>query len=217
MTQSEQIALDDIAVELPPHVENLLLELKRSQKELLRTKDFGEKVQQLRGFAGLHMYAQIIKIVKLFGAMFVDCYSIAVSNANQLQRMQSFVVRELQKLGADVDDEAPLPGVSNEVIDEFQQAFFAVGAKLNEKLPEDAEMQKVWNRCAEMFSDMVRDLMGMTDDDSDYEDGDEDEDDEEESSAEISEEPVKDADSDEKSEEKPDKKSAKSETQEQEK
>ena len=187
--QSDHIALDDIDVELPPAVEKMMTQFKKSRRHLLRTKEYGEKVKQLQAFIGQYVYPELTEMTQLFGAMFMDGYSIAVSNANQLQRMQTFVVRELQKLGADIDEDTPLPGVSSEVIDEFQQAFYAVGAKLNEKLPHDPEMQAVWNRCAGLLSDVVRDLMGMADEeyeddrrDDDDDSGDEADDSEDESS-----------------------------------
>lgn len=176
--QSEQIALEEIDVELPPAIEKALTQLKKSRRHLLRTKEYGDQVKQLRAFIGQYTYPELSQLTQLFGAMFMDAYSVAVSNANQLQRMQTFVVREFQKLGADIDEDTPLPGVSSEVIDEFQQAFYAVGAKLSEKLPDDPEMQEVWNRCAGLLSDVVRDLMGMADDDEgDDRDRDDDSDD----------------------------------------
>lgn len=172
--QSEHIALDEIDVELPPAIEKALTQLKKSRRHLLRTKEYGETVKQLQAFIGQYTYPELSQLTQLFGAMFMDAYSVAVSNANQLQRMQTFMVREFQKLGADIDEDAPLPGVSSEVIDEFQQAFYAVGAKLSEKLPEDSEMQEVWNRCAGLLSEVVRDLMGMADDSDDDRDRDDD-------------------------------------------
>jgi hypothetical protein len=100
----------------------------------------------------------------------VDTYGLAVSNSMQLQRLHAFTINELQRLGSDLDEDAPLPGVSADVLDEFQQAFYALGALLHEKLPGDKQAEGAFNKCAGLIGEMVGQLMGHDEDEDDYDD-----------------------------------------------
>ena len=176
----EQTALAPGEVELPPMMEALLRDLKGDRKKLLKDKAFKDP-EQLRGFIGQYLFPRLITVVEMLGGAMFDTYGLAVSNANQQQRMHAFVVDELRKLGSDVDRDDELPGLSSEALDRFQQAFYALGAVLQKKLPEDAETEEAWNRCAHILSDMVEELMGGRPADYDYDDDDRRDDADEES------------------------------------
>jgi hypothetical protein len=141
----------------------------------MREKAFADPAQ-LRAFIGTYVYPRLIEAVKMLGAATYDTYSLAVSNANGLQRLHAFTVQELQNVGADLDSDSELPGVSPEVMDDFQQAFYALGVVLKDKLPGDKETQDAYNRCAELLGEMVGELMGDYEDDG-RDDGDEGDDD----------------------------------------
>jgi len=164
------------APELPPQFVKLMAQLKEDRKKLLRENAYANP-EQLRSFMGQFIFTRMTEMVELMGFALYDVYSLAVSNANQQQRMRSVMNKELRKLGADVSDEE-LPGPSTDGLDDLQQAFYSLGTLLSKKLPEDKEVQEAYNRCAQALSDLTGDLMGYDDDDED----DEDEDDEDEKS-----------------------------------
>lgn len=164
-------------VRLPPAFEKLLTQLKNDRKMLMREKSYADPTQ-LRAFIGQFLFARLGEMVELIGLALYDTYSLAVSNANQLQRMRAVYSRALHKLGADVGDGDELPGVSTEVLDELQQAFYALGTLLQKKLPEDKETEDAYNKVAELLGETVSQLMGVEPDD-DEEDDEEDEDDDE--------------------------------------
>lgn len=189
---------DDDVVQLPPAFLKFQAMLKADRKNLLRDKAFAQSPEQLRAFIAQFMYPRLDEFVQLMGLALFDTYGLAVSSENQIQRMRAVYGKALKKLGADVEDEdGDLPGVSPEVLDEFQQHFYALGTLLQKKLPEDLEVQAAFNKCAEVLGDMVADLLGDDDDDGggDEGEGDDDEggddDDEEEVEAKEAKEPSK--------------------------
>lgn len=177
--EDETVSLEDAPMELPPPIEHFLGKLKADRKKLMRDKAF-LRPEQLRAFVGTYLYPRIIEAVEMLAAASFDTYSLAVSNANGLQRLHAFTVHQLQGVGADLDEDARLPGVSPEVMDDFQQAFFALGVVLKAKLPDDKDAQDAFNRCAGLLAEMVGELMGeyeRDDDDDDRDDDDDDDDD----------------------------------------
>jgi hypothetical protein len=166
----EQSALSPGEVELPPMMEALIRDLKSDRKKLLKDKAFKDP-EQLRGFIGQYLFPRLITVVEMLGGAMFDTYGLAVSNANQAQRMHAFMVDELRKLGSDVDRDDALPGLSSEALDRFQQAFYALGSVLQKKLPEDKDTEEAWNRCAHILADMVEELMGVRPE-SEYDDDD---------------------------------------------
>jgi len=170
---------DDV-VQLPPAFLKFQGQLKTDKKTLMREKAYGQSPEQLRAFIGTHLFQRLDEFVQLMGLALYDTYGLAVSSENQIQRMRAVYGRALAKLGADVDGEqGDLPGVSPEVLDEFQQYFFALGSLLQKRLPDDKEVEAAFNKCAEALGDMVADLLGEEDDEDD-EDEDDEEDDEDE-------------------------------------
>jgi hypothetical protein len=168
-------------VQLPPAFLKFQGQLKADRKALLRDKAYAQSPEQLRAFIAQFLFPRLDEFVGLMGLALYDTYGLAVSSENQIQRMRSVYGKALKKLGADVEDETgDLPGVSPDVLDEFQQYFYALGTLLSKKLPDDKEVQEAFNKCAESLGDMVADLMGEEDDDDDDDDGDDDDDDEEE-------------------------------------
>lgn len=170
--------MDLDAVQFPPVIEKLLSDLKGDRKRLARDKAFNDPAQ-MRNFVSLHLYPRLDETVRLFGVMLMELYQIAGSNANELRRLHGFVVNQLNEMGADIDARDDLPGVRPEVLDEFQQAFYALGTHLQEKYPDDKDTQDRFNAVADVVAEMVRNLMDGAyddeDDEGDYE-GDEDDD-----------------------------------------
>jgi len=163
---------DDEEVQLPPAFLKFQAQLKTDRKALLRDKAYAQSPEQLRAFIAQFLFPRLDEFVVLMGLALYDTYGLAVSSENQIQRMRAVYGKALKKLGADVEDETgDLPGLSPEILDEFQQSFYALGSLLQKKLPEDKETEQAFNKCAEILGDMVADLLG--------EDEDEDEDDEE--------------------------------------
>lgn len=166
----------DDEMQLPPAFMKFQEQLKADRKALLRDKAYAQNPEQLRAFIAQFLFPRLDEMVALMGLALYDTYSLAVSSENQLQRIRAVYGKALKKLGADVEDEdGELPGLSPEILDEFQQAFYAIGTLLQKKLPEDKEMEAAYNKCAEILADMVAELMG------DEEEEDEEEEDEEES------------------------------------
>lgn len=156
-------SMEDIDVELPPALENFRNKLRQDRKMLLKDKKMGEP-ENLRQFIGQYLYPRLDTIMKMLGAASMDAYGLAMSNATQMQQLRNRMFDELDRLGADVDEDDFLspPGVNMEVINDFQESFYAVGSLLKKKLPDDPEMEKIWNRCAETVSEMVAELMGVS-------------------------------------------------------
>jgi hypothetical protein len=170
----------DDEVELPPAFLKFQAQLKADRKNLLRDEAFAKSPEQLRAFIAQFMYPRLNDFVQLMGLALYDTYGLAVSSESQIQRMRAVYGKALEKLGADVEDETgDLPGVSPEVLDEFQQYFFALGTLLQKKLPDDKEVQTAFNKCAEALSDMVADLLGEEDDEEEEEEEGEEEEEEE--------------------------------------
>lgn len=162
-------------VQLPPAFMKFQAQLKADRKNLLRDKAYAQSPEQLRAFIAQFIFPRLDEFVALMGLALYDTYGLAVSSENQLQRMRAVYGKALKKLGADVEDEdGDLPGLSPEILDEFQQAFYAMGTLLQKKLPEDKEMEEAYNKCAEILGDMVAELMGEGDDEDDEDDEDED-------------------------------------------
>ncbi len=168
---------DDDDVQLPPAFLKFQGQLKADRKMLLRDKAYGQSAEQLRAFIGQFMFRRLDEFVQLMGLALYDTYGLAVSSENQIQRMRAVYGKALKKLGADVEDEeGELPGVSPEVLDEFQQHFYALGTLLQAKLPDDTETQAAFNKCAEVLGDMVAELLGEDDDEDDEDERDDDDD-----------------------------------------
>jgi hypothetical protein len=174
---------DNEEVQLPPAFEKLITQLKNDRKMLMREKSYADPAQ-LRAFIGQFLFARLAEMVEMIGLGLYDTYGLAVSNANQLQRMRAVYSRALHKLGADVGDGDELPGVSTEVLDELQQAFYALGTLLQKKLPDDKETEESYNKVAELLAETVSQLMGIEPDDGEDDEDDEDEDEDEEDSEE---------------------------------
>lgn len=166
--------------QLPPQLRGKLDEMEKSRKKVLKDPNFA-RADQLKVFVGTVLMPQVSDFLETLSLAFMDAYGLSVSNANQMRRLHGWVVEEMNRLGADVGD-PELPDVSSEVIDDLQQAFFALGQLLEKKLPGDEETEAAYNRVAKMMSDLVAELMG---DDYGYdEDEDEDEDESDPSSSE---------------------------------
>lgn len=175
----------DEEMQLPPAFQQFQEQLKTDRKALLRDKAYGQSPEQLRAFIAQFMFPRLDELIALMGFALYDTYGLAVSSENQLQRMRAVYGKALKKLGKDADvsldiedEDGELPGLSPEVLDEFQQAFYGLGSLLQKKLPEDKETEAAFNKCAEILSDMVAELMG---DDGDDEEDEEEDDDKEES------------------------------------
>lgn len=147
-------------IELPPHFEQVRSQLRSFRKKLLRDDAF-KNPEQLRAFVGQYLFTAMDDLVRVLGAAFLDSYMLAASNANELKRLHYFTVEELNRLGADIDDDEELPGVSAEILDEFNQAFYALGTYCKAKYPSDTALEERYNRCAAIVREMVEELMGL--------------------------------------------------------
>lgn len=168
---------DDDDVQLPPAFLKFQEQLKADRKTLLRDKAYAQSPEQLRAFIAQFLFPRFDEFLQLMGLALYDTYGLAVSSENQIQRMRAVYGKALKKLGADVEDEdGDLPGLSPEILDEFQQHFYALGSLLQKKLPDDKEAEKAFNKCAEILGDMVAELLGEDDDDDDSDDDSDDDD-----------------------------------------
>lgn len=175
---SADVPMDVQHAPLPPVFEKFLADLKADRKRLLRDKGF-ENAVQLRAYLGQFLYPRLDEMIRGFGQAIQETYALAFSNTSELRRLHRFTVDELNHLGADIDDDVPLPGVSVEVLNEFQEAFYALGTHLQAKYPNDEDTSAAFNRVAETVTRMVEELMegqGYDDDDDDREPDDEDDD-----------------------------------------
>jgi hypothetical protein len=160
--------------ELPPPLEEFLGLLKADRKKLMRDPSFGKNPEQLRAYIGTHIYPRFEEMFRTLASMVMDVYQLGATNATGLRKLHVFTVDELNRLGADLDDDAQLPGVDQRLVDEFAQSFFAVGSLLQKKLPEDKEMEEAYNRCEALLNEVVEQLLsGVRNDDYD-DDGDDD-------------------------------------------
>jgi hypothetical protein len=169
--KSESVPMEQQEMVLPPVFEQFLSSLRADRKKLLKDKSFSDP-NQLRSFVGQYLYPRFEEMFRTLAQAFMESYGLSASNANEMRRMYHFTVGELQRLGSDVDHSTRLPGVSPEVLNDFQQAFYGLGTLLQEKYPEDTEAEAAFNRCAELVSEMVAELM----DGSDYDDDEHDDD-----------------------------------------
>lgn len=169
MADGESVSLEMGDVELPPGLEQFRSKIREDRKALLKDAAFADPAQ-LRQFIGLYLLERMDEMVRLFGTAFMDSYGLGASNTNQLRRLHAFVVDELNELGADIED-SDLPGVSPEVLEAFQQAFYGLGTHLQQKYAQDKELERRYNACAELVAAMVEELMVGR-----YDDGDRDED-----------------------------------------
>lgn len=167
--QSANVPVEGPQGPLPPVFEKLLADLSGDRRKLLRDENFGKSAEQLRAYIGQYVYPRIDETVRALAQAVMETYGLAFSNANELRRLHRFTVDELNELGADLpEDDAPLPGVSAEVLDEFQAAFYALGTHLQEKYPDDKDTEAAYNRVAEKVGEMVEELMSGYE----YDDGD---------------------------------------------
>jgi hypothetical protein len=157
---SEENALQIDTKTLPPFIQKFIRSLEDDRKKLMKDKNF-EKPEHLRAFVGTYLIPRMIEITKMHAMAELDVYELGVSNTNEMRRLRKFVIDELNELGAHIDDDAPLPGISAEVIDDLQQAFYALGGLLHEKLPGDKQMEEAFNRCAELLAEATDELLGV--------------------------------------------------------
>jgi hypothetical protein len=192
----------DEEIQLPPAFLKFQAQLKADKKTLMRGEAYGKSPDQLRAFVGTHLFQRLDELVMLMGLALFDTYGLAVSTESQVQRMRAVYGKALKKVASAADvsldiegEDGELPGLSPEILDEFQQAFYALGTLLQKKLPEDKETETAFNKCAEILSDMVAELMGDVEDedegdeDDDEDLDDEDDEDESESASEIKDKP----------------------------
>jgi hypothetical protein len=158
MANQESISLDDIPIELPPYFVQLLDAMKGDRRTLMKDKAF-EDAAQLRMFMATTQMVRVEDAVKALAAAMMDIHANTAANAQELQNLHRFTREELNRLGADLEDDGYLPGVSPDLLDDFQQAFFALGSLLQKKLPKDQETQQAFNLCAKFLAEMTKELM----------------------------------------------------------
>jgi len=170
----EQAPQEEMEIELPPILVQFLNELKSDQKKLLKERQYGASADQLRKYVGLTLMPRVIQMVEMLGVTALDTHQMGVSNANQLMRMRRWTAEHLRKLGVEVNDGEPFPGIGTKELDDFGQNFYALGTRLNalglllaQKLPNDPEAEAAFNacvtaqqRCAASYRVLVEAVMG---------------------------------------------------------
>lgn len=168
----ERVQIDDMEPELPPQLEALIRDIDKDRKSLLRTAAYN-KPEQLRQYIAQFVLPRIAQLIEIFGTALYDTYQLSASNARQIRKVHRWTTTHLRSLGAEVNDNDVIQDVASDSIEQFSEAFYALGTKLQEKLPEDKEMQEAYNRCATAFDTLLAELMGEQDFPEDG-DGDED-------------------------------------------
>lgn len=174
---SDEVSLDQQGVQLWPGLADLRKELKISGKRLMKTeggKNAFDNPQQLRLYIGTHLMPHLDKLLVMLGGLSQETYALAASNAAELRRLHAFTVDELNRMGADLDEDAPMPGVHPEILDHFQQCFYALGTAIQEEVPGNERLEQAYNKCAEAISEVIGDLMGNYEPEYDDEDDDDD-------------------------------------------
>jgi hypothetical protein len=140
--------------DLPPIFRKLIGDVRNDRKTLLRDKAY-ENPAQLRAFVAQYLYPRLIDVVKILGQASYDTYQLAQSTAIESTRFQKYVVREL-----DLDDDGGSGGVNPDILDDMQEAMYALGSVLQQKMPEDQEVMDAFNAVAGRMADAVGELMG---------------------------------------------------------
>jgi len=165
--RSERVSLDDHQAErLPPAFEQLAADLRADRTKLLKDKAFNDPAQ-LKLFVASHLLVRVEKMLRFLSGLSLETYQLAASNTTQLRNLHSFVVDGLNDLGADLDANQDIPGVSPDILDDFQQAFYTLGSVLHERFPGDEQLEGAYNACAQTLSAVIGDLMGDYPDDRD--------------------------------------------------
>jgi len=149
----------EMEIELPPQLVELIQSMKEEQNNLRKNKAFSN-ADELRKFVAMTLMSRLIQAIEMLGVTAVDTRYLGVSNANQLMRMRRWTAEHLRSLGAQVNDGDPFPGIGTTELNEFGQAFFALGSMLQKKLPEDKEMERTFNRVAAAYDKLVMAVMG---------------------------------------------------------
>lgn len=175
--ESELMQMEAQQMQLPPQLEKFLDELRADRKRLLKDQVF-EDPKQLRQFVGQFLLPRIEDMFRTLAGLGLEAYGLAASNTTELRRLHAFTVGQLNDLGADLSNVRP-PGVSPDVLNAFNEAFYALGTLLSEKYPEDKDTEEAYNRCEQAVAVMVKQLMesGGLDYDDDYDDEDLDDED----------------------------------------
>lgn len=178
----QSVEMDDMEPQLPPQLEELLRDVEKDRKSLLKTAAYGKSPEQMRQFIAQFVLPRMAAMIEIFGTALFDTYQLASSNTRQQQKLHRWTAKHLRSLGAEVNDNDVLPGVGDELIQRFSEAFYAIGTMLATKLPDDKEMEATYNRCAAAFDELLKELMGEQafDDDEDDEGDEEQGDDEDE-------------------------------------
>ena len=188
---------DDMEIELPPAVMQLLHLLAQDQRKLLKDKNVYKDPDQLRKFLATTLMERLSQVVKMFGATLYDLHGLAVSNSTQLQHMRRWSATHFRKLGVEVNDGEPFAGVGTEQIDAAAQALYALGSYLQATYPDDKAVEEKYNAMASALNELISALMGnqSVDEEDEEDEEDEDPDDDEELDAEdpADDEPAGDA------------------------
>jgi hypothetical protein len=173
-SDGQSVEMDEMEPQLPPQLEELLRDVEKDRKALLKTAAYGKSPEQMRQFIAQFVLPRMAVMIEIFGTALFDTYQLASSNTRQQQKLHRWTAKHLRALGAEVNDNDVLPGVGDELIQRFSEAFYAIGTMLATKLPDDKEMESTYNRCAAAFDELLKELMGEQAFDEDEDDEDED-------------------------------------------
>lgn len=174
MSEGELVDGEEMEIELPPQLERLIEQMNDDRKRLLKTAAYGKDPNQLRQFMAQFLIPRMTALVELLGVATYDVYQLSSSNARQLHKLHRWTAKGLREAGVEVNDNDLLKeGVGDDIIEQFSGAVYALGTMLQQKLPDDAEVQTAYNKVADSFAQLLAELQGEQGFD---EDEDEDED-----------------------------------------
>jgi hypothetical protein len=173
------VSENEVRPELAPGIQRFRDGLENERKKLLRDKSGNRPTfsdpEQLRQFIAQYLYPQMIGMVEMFGLAFQDVYSTAMSNVRDMAALRKWSVRNFQAAGVNVSEDGG-GGVSEKVLNDVMQEFYALGALLGRKLPGDAEVEAQWNAVAERLGTLYSELQSVPSDEDDEDEDGEDED-----------------------------------------
>ena len=147
---------DDDDFELPPALEQLVEELSAGRKRLLKEKSF-DRADQQKQFIAQFIIPQMQQIIELLGDAYMETYEMAAGTASSSARFQRTALHHFKELGVKVD---VAQGYPSDALEKLQQALYVMGSMLAKKLPNDREMQDVYNTCMSGVAELIGISMG---------------------------------------------------------
>jgi hypothetical protein len=140
------VSLEDLQPELPPVFTRLRDQIAAARKMLLKDAAFGE-VRQLRQFIAQYVLPLMETTTTLSGGAFVDTYSLAASNHEEIERIHKVLD----------DEDGGGGGVDLDDLNDLQKAFFSLGSVIQSPTrKDDVELQTAYAATATALAEFVR-------------------------------------------------------------